>query len=146
MDQTKGRLQPFVLVLRSCPRGRRRPRFAHGARRRRRRRDGLQGYHDRVRLVIGRSPRHGIDAHPDKTAGQNVPGETGRACGRNILGELNDLRLEAFFLEGDGNIGVALGEDRARRHASRRYIKPGYDGLGTGRGGRNADVFQSCRG
>jgi len=96
--------------------------------------------------VIGRSPRHGIDAHPDKTASQKVPGETSHAGGRNIRGELNDLGLEAFFLEADGNIGVPLGDDRARRHASRRYIKPGYDGFGTGGCGRNADVFSRAAG
>ena len=82
--------------------------------------------------MIGRCPRRGIDAHPDKTACQKVSGETGRTGGRNILGELNDLGLEAFFLEGDRNIGVPLGEDRARRHSSRRYIEPGYDRFGTG--------------
>jgi len=74
--------------------------------------------------VIRRRPCNGIDSHADEATEQDIPCKAGGTGGRNLLGELDDLGLVSFLLEGDRDIGIALGDNRAWRQAGRRYIKP----------------------
>ena len=94
--------------------------------------------------MVGRGSRHGVDAHSDKAAGQNIARETRSTGGRDLGGELNRLGLISLLLEGDGDIGIALGNDGAGCDAGRRHLKPGDRGLGT-RGCRcDADIFRGA--
>ena len=61
--------------------------------------------------MVGRGSRHGVDAHSDKAAEQNIARETCHAGGRDLRGELNRLGLISFLLEGDGDVGIALGNN-----------------------------------
>jgi hypothetical protein len=65
--------------------------------------------------MVGRCACGGVDTHADQSSRQNVPGEAGRTRGRDVLGQLNDLRIVTFLLDRNRDVGVALGDDSARR-------------------------------
>jgi hypothetical protein len=91
--------------------------------------NGLKRDDDGIRLVISRCARDGIDAHANQAASNYVAGEACRASSLNLPGKWDDLGLESRFLDGDGNIGAALHDNRTRRQTGRRVLKPGNDGF-----------------
>src|SRR5262249_29388963 len=94
---------------------------------------GLKRDDDGVRFVISRRSRDGIDAYPDHATNKDVAGDAGHASPGNLSGQLDRLRLISRFLDGDANVGVALHDNRAGRHAARRVFEPGNDGFGAWR-------------
>ena len=64
-----------------------------------------------------------------------------RAASGDLLGQRNDLGLIAFLVHRDGDVGVALGLNHARRDAARRDFQPGNLGRRACRRARNGNIF-----
>jgi hypothetical protein len=94
---------------------------------------GLKRDDDRVGFVVSCCARDRIDAHANQATSNYVAGEARRASPLNLPCQWNDLRLESRLLDGHGNIGVALHDNRTRRYAGRRIFKPGNDSFSAGR-------------